>query len=215
MLNNISSNIFWHQGAISREHREVLNGHHGLTIWFTGLSAAGKSTLAVALESLLYGKGCRTYILDGDNIRHGLNKNLGFSPEDRSENIRRVGEVAKLFTDCGIITLTAFISPYREDRKLVRSLFQKGDFIEVYVNCPLSVCEERDPKGIYRKARAGEIPSFTGISAPYEIPENPEIEISTDQISVDACAKSLANFLERQGYLYKCQNISDTGMINP
>ena len=200
MLEKKSLNIHWHQGTISREHRETLNGHRGLTIWFTGLSAAGKSTLAVALEGMLYEKGCRTYILDGDNIRHGLNKNLGFSPEDRSENIRRVGEVAKLFTDCGIITLSAFISPYREDRELVRSLFQKGDFIEVYVNCPLSVCEQRDPKGIYRKARRGEIPSFTGISAPYEVPENPEIRIDTDQMPVDACAKVLTDFLDRQGY---------------
>ncbi len=214
MLENASSNIFWHQGSISRRHRETLNGHSGLTIWFTGFSASGKSTLAVALESLLYSKGCRTYILDGDNVRHGLNKNLGFSPEDRSENIRRVGEVAKLFTDCGIITLTAFISPYREDRELVRSLFRKGDFIEVYVNCPLSVCEQRDPKGIYRKARAGEIPSFTGISAPYETPLTPDIRIDTDQIPVDACARELFEFLEDQGYIPNCPTVPDIAISN-
>ena len=214
MQNRVSSNIFWHQGTISRKHRETLNGHCGLTIWFTGLSAAGKSTLATALESLLYKKGCRTYILDGDNIRHGLNSNLGFSPEDRSENIRRVGEVSKLFTDCGIITLTAFISPYREDRELVRALFQKGDFIEVFVNCPLSVCEQRDPKGIYQKARAGEIPFFTGISAPYEVPENPEIQIDTDQLSLDECAKVLMEYLEHHRYISKCLTAESAECIN-
>lgn len=203
MFENEPSNIFWHRGAVSREHREALNGHSGLTIWLTGLSASGKSTLAVEVEILLHAQGCRTYILDGDNIRHGLNKNLGFSPGDRSENIRRVGEVSKLFTDCGIITLTAFISPYKADRELVRSLFKKGDFVEVYVNCPISICEERDPKGIYRKAREGKIPFFTGISAPYEIPDNPEIQINTDQMPVDTCARLLKDFLVRKGYISK------------
>lgn len=200
MEKHVPSNLFWHPSSISREHRESLNGHKGATVWLTGLSAAGKSTLAVAMESILFQQGYRTYILDGDNIRHGLNNNLGFSPEDRSENIRRVGETAKLFTDCGIITFTAFISPYRKDRDLVRSLFQKGDFIEVFVDCPLSVCEERDPKGIYKKAREGEIPSFTGISAPYEIPPNPEIHIDTAKMPLKACATMVTDYLTKNGY---------------
>jgi adenylylsulfate kinase len=201
MSKNMSTNVVWHPSTISRNHREELNGHRGATVWFTGLSAAGKSTLAVALDSLLFDQGCRSYILDGDNIRHGLNSNLGFSPGDRSENIRRVGEVAKLFTDCGLITLTAFISPYTADREMVRALFPKGDFIEVFADCPISVCEERDPKGMYQKARRGEIPSFTGISAPYEAPSNPEIHIDTGKMSVDACIGVIADYLSEHGYI--------------
>lgn len=198
-----ATNIHWHQASVSRKDREALNGHKGVTIWLTGLSAAGKSTLAVAVEDRLHQRGYRTYILDGDNIRHGLNNNLGFSPEDRSENIRRVGEVAKLFTDCGIITLIAFISPYRDDRNLVRALFHPGDFLEVFVDCPLTVCEQRDPKGIYKKARNGEIPNFTGISAPYEIPRNPELHIDTSSMPVDVCAILLTDYLTKNGYIAK------------
>jgi len=201
MKKSPSKNLFWHTSSISRKDREVLNGHRGVTVWLTGLSAAGKSTLAVAMESALFKQGYRTYILDGDNIRHGLNSNLGFSPEDRSENIRRVGEVAKLFTDCGIITFTAFISPYRADRQLVRSLFREGDFIEVYVDCPISVCEQRDPKEMYKKARRGEIPSFTGISAPYEIPQAPEIRLDTSILPVDGCTTIITDYLTKNGYL--------------
>lgn len=195
------TNVVWHPSTISRTHREKQNGHRGVTIWFTGLSAAGKSTLAVAMDALLFQQDCRSYILDGDNIRHGLNSNLGFSPGDRSENIRRVGEVAKLFTDCGIITLSAFISPYAADREGVRNLFREGDFIEVFVDCPVSVCEERDPKGMYQKARTGEIPSFTGISAPYEAPLNPEIHIDTGKLSIEACTGVITEYLSKHGYI--------------
>lgn len=197
-----AANIVWHSASVSRDQREILNGHRGVTIWFTGLSAAGKSTLAVSLETELFEQGCRSYVLDGDNIRHGLNNNLGFEPGDRSENIRRVGEVSKLFTDCGIITLTAFISPYREDRDRVRNLFEPGDFIEVHVDCPLAVCEERDPKGMYKKARKGEIPSFTGISAPYEAPLSPEIRIDTSALSVAESVRILADYLCDKGYTH-------------
>jgi adenylylsulfate kinase len=215
MENNVTGNIHWHPSSISRTHREALNKHRGVTVWLTGLSAAGKSTLAVAMDATLSEKGCRTYILDGDNIRHGLNKNLGFSPEDRSENIRRVGEVAKLFTDCGIITFAAFISPYRKDRDLVRMLFRKGDFIEVYVDCPISVCEERDPKGIYQKARKGEIASFTGISAPYEVPIHPEIIIDTSAMPVEACSEIVTDYLAEKGYtghnFFSTTTMSTTG----
>ena len=196
-----AENVFWHQGAIRREDRERLNGHRGFTVWFTGLSAAGKSTLAVAMEMALFERGMHAFILDGDNIRHGLNKNLGFSPEDREENIRRIGEVAKLFCDCGIITLTAFISPYREDRRRARALHGEDAFIEVFADCPLGVCEERDPKGMYVKARQGVIKSFTGISAPYEAPENPEIHLNTDQSSIEKCVHTIMGYLESRGYI--------------
>lgn len=189
-------NIVWHLGMINREDREKLNGHKGFTIWFTGLSAAGKSTLAVATEKALFDKKYRTYILDGDNIRHGLNKNLGFSPVDREENIRRIGEVAKLFTDCGIITMTAFISPYNKDRRNARSLFSEGSFIEVFVDCPVEICEKRDPKGMYQKARDGLIDSFTGISAPYEEPENPDIHLYTDRMNPDECVYVIIEYLK-------------------
>jgi adenylylsulfate kinase len=196
-----ADNIFWHKGAITRRERELLNGHRGFTIWFTGLSASGKSTLAVAAEEALYRRGCRTYILDGDNIRHGLNKNLGFSPGDREENIRRIGEVAKLFRDCGIINMTAFISPYLKDRQAARELGNGDDFIEVFVNCPIAVCEQRDPKGVYRKAREGIIKEFTGISAPYEAPENPEIHLHTDKMSVEECVDCILNYLLKHKYI--------------
>lgn len=190
-----ATDIYWHVGEITCDQRAALKGHRGFTIWFTGLSAAGKSTLAVALDKALYEKGCHAYILDGDNIRHGLNKDLGFSPEDREENIRRIGEVARLFSDCGIITMTAFISPYRRDRQKARSLFEEGSFIEAFVDCPVDICEERDPKGVYKKARQGMIQSFTGISAPYEAPENPEIHLRTDRMSKEECVAGILEYL--------------------
>jgi len=201
MTEQKATNIYWHQGAITRPDRERLNGHRGFTIWFTGLSASGKSTLAVAAEEALYERGFHTYILDGDNIRHGLNKNLGFSPEEREENIRRIGEVAKLFRDGGIINMTAFISPYRKDRQLARDLGGGDDFIEVFVDCSLDVCEARDPKGAYKKAREGTIKEFTGISAPYESPENPDIHLHTDRMSVEECVEVILDYLIKSNYL--------------
>jgi adenylylsulfate kinase len=199
MAEQRATNIVWHQGAVNREDRQRLNGHRGCTVWLTGLSGAGKSTIAVDLEKRLLERGVRTYILDGDNVRHGLNKNLGFSPEDRTENIRRIGEVAKLFTDAGMVALTAFISPYRADRDQVRGLMAAGDFIEVFVDCPVDVCEQRDVKGLYKKARAGEIKEFTGVSAPYEAPLRPELALDTSVQSVEESAKQILAYLERQG----------------
>ena len=196
-----ATNIHWHEGQITRADRERAHGHRGATLWFTGLSGSGKSTLARALEEALFERGCQVYVLDGDNIRHGLNRDLGFSPADRTENIRRIGEVAKLFTDFGALVLTAFISPYREDRAAVRALMGVGDFIEVYVDAALDVCEDRDPKGLYKKARRGEIPEFTGISAPYEAPEAPELVVRTDRHTIDECVAQLVAFLEQRGYL--------------
>jgi len=201
MAEQKATNIVWHQGAIRREDRTQLNGHRGCTVWLTGLSGSGKSTIAVDLEKRLLERGVRTYILDGDNIRHGLNKNLGFSPEDRTENIRRIGEVAKLFTDAGLVAVTAFISPYRADRDQVRALMPAGDFVEVFVDCPVEVCEQRDVKGLYKKARAGEIKEFTGISAPYEAPEKPELTINTAGQSVEESAKQIVAHLERHGVI--------------
>lgn len=195
-----ATNITWHQGDITREDRERAHGHQGAVIWFTGLSASGKSTLAHALENALFERGCKTYVLDGDNIRHGLNKDLGFSPEDREENIRRIGEVAKLFADAGLIVLTAFISPYRQDREKARKLNSKN-FIEVYVKCNIDICEQRDPKGLYKKAKAGEIPEFTGITAPYEEPENPEIVIDTGNCTVEQAVNFLLTYLTQQGII--------------
>jgi len=199
MAEQKATNIVWHQGAITREDRQQLNGHKGCTVWLTGLSGSGKSTIAVELEKRLLERGVRTYILDGDNIRHGLNKNLGFSPEDRTENIRRIGEVAKLFCDAGLVALTAFISPYRADRDQVRAIMQPGDFIEVFVDCPVEVCEQRDVKGLYKKARSGEIKEFTGVSAPYEAPSAPELAIETSDQSVEKSALQILTYLERQG----------------
>jgi adenylylsulfate kinase len=199
MAEQKATNIVWHQGAVTRADREQLNGHKGCTVWLTGLSGSGKSTIAVDLEKRLCERGVRAYILDGDNVRHGLNKNLGFSPEDRTENIRRIGEVAKLFTDAGTVTLTAFISPYRADRDQVRALMADGDFVEVYVDCPVDVCEQRDVKGLYKKARAGEIKEFTGISAPYEAPAKPELVVKTSQQSVEQSAQQILRYLEERG----------------
>jgi adenylylsulfate kinase len=201
MIEQKATNIFWHQGAITLSDRERLNGHRGFTIWFTGLSASGKSTLAVATEQGLYERGYHTYILDGDNVRHGLNKNLGFSPEDRTENIRRIGEVARLLRDCGIINLVAFISPYRIDRQAARELNNDSTFIEVFIDCPVEICEQRDPKGAYKKARQGIIKEFTGISAPYEAPENPEIHLRTDEMSEEECVQLIISYLIKHKYI--------------
>ena len=199
MAEQKATNIVWHQGAVTREDRQKLNGHRGCTVWLTGLSGSGKSTIAVDVEKRLLERGVRTYILDGDNIRHGLNKNLGFSPADRTENIRRIGEVAKLFTEAGMVAITAFISPYRADRDQVRALVQPGDFVEVLVDCPLEVCEQRDVKGLYQKARAGQIPEFTGISAPYEPPLRPELTLRTATQDVAASVGQIVGHLEARG----------------
>jgi len=201
MSGKSAPNVVWHQGVITRTDREQLNGHRGFTLWFTGFSAAGKSTLAVATENALFRNGYRTYVLDGDNIRHHLNRDLGFSAREREENIRRIAEVARLFTDCGIINLTAFISPYRQDRRMAKSLCQPGDFIEIHVDCPLAVCEQRDPKGMYKKARQGAIKEFTGINAPYEPPENPDIYLRTDLAPVSACVGQIMTYLDRHNLL--------------
>lgn len=201
MAEQKATNIVWHQGAVNRADREKMNGHKGATVWLTGLSGSGKSTIAVDLEKRLCERGVRTYILDGDNIRHGLNKNLGFSPEDRTENIRRIGEVAKLFTDAGVIVFTSFISPYRADRDLVRALHEAGRFVEVHVAASVETCESRDVKGLYKKARAGEIKEFTGISAPYEAPASPELVIDTGSEPVEKSVERLVSYLEAKGYL--------------
>ena len=193
-----STNITWHHGQITQADREQLNGHKAVVLWFTGLSGSGKSTIAHAVEEELFRRGCRSYVLDGDNIRHGLNKNLGFSPEDRAENIRRIGEVAHLFAQAGIIAITAFISPYREDRDNARRIASNG-FIEAYVKCSVDVCESRDTKGLYKKARAGEIKEFTGISAPYEEPLNPELILDTDQETLEESTQKVIHLLIQRG----------------
>jgi bifunctional enzyme CysN/CysC len=195
---NKSDNIYWSRGRVTSRQRELRNGHLGCVLWLTGLSGAGKSSIATELERELFNLGRHVYVLDGDNIRHGLGANLGFSPKDRTENIRRVGEVAKLFADAGVICITAFISPYRADRDLVRKLMPRDRFIEVYVNAPLEVCEQRDPKGLYAKARANEIKEFTGISAPYEPPLLPELELRTDQLSIAESVAKVLDFLQVQ-----------------
>ncbi|GGH76540.1 adenylylsulfate kinase [Pullulanibacillus pueri] len=196
-----ATNIVWHDGQVSKQDRQALNGHKSAVLWFTGLSGAGKSTVAVEVEKLLHKMGIRTYILDGDNIRHGLNKNLGFSPEDRKENIRRIGEVSKLFVDAGLFTLTAFISPYQEDRDLVRDILGEKEFIEIYVKCDLEECEKRDPKGLYAKARKGEIKNFTGIDAPYEAPEKPELVVENDRQTIGESAQQVIDYLQKNGYI--------------
>jgi adenylylsulfate kinase len=196
-----STNITWHEGNVSRADRERRLEQRGVTIWLTGLSGSGKSTIAVAAEKALVARGKVAYVLDGDNVRHGLNSNLGFSPEDRTENIRRIGEVAKLFTDAGLIVFTSFISPYRADRDEVRENMDDGDFVEAYVAATVETCEGRDVKGLYAKARAGEIPEFTGISAPYEEPEKPEVVLDTNTQDVEASVAQLVDYLEQKGYL--------------
>tara|TARA_B100000029_G_scaffold277602_1_gene272036 strand:- start:10 stop:639 length:630 start_codon:yes stop_codon:yes gene_type:complete len=201
MTEQKATNITWHESRVDRVAREELAGHKGAVIWFTGLSASGKSTVANEVDHLLHGLGKKTYVLDGDNVRHGLNKNLGFSAEDRAENIRRIGEVAKLFVDSGTIALTAFISPYSADRQQARELLDDGEFVEVYVNASLETCEARDPKGLYAKARAGEIKGFTGIDDPYEAPESPELELDADAKGIEELAGEVVAWLDANGYL--------------
>ena len=201
MAEQKATNVTWHEHSVSKDERAGLSGHRGAVLWFTGLSACGKSTVANTVDHMLHSAGKRSYVLDGDNVRMGLNKNLGFSPEDRTENIRRIGEVAKLFAEAGTLTLTAFISPYKADRDAVRELLGDGEFLEVYVNASLETCEKRDPKGLYKKARAGEIKGFTGIDAPYEAPDNAELVLDADNKSIDELAQEVIAFLEKGGYL--------------
>jgi len=200
-----SSNVVWHQATVTRERREALNEHRSVMLWFTGLSGAGKSTLAHAVEERLHQTGCRTFSFDGDNVRHGLCSDLGFSDQDRVENIRRVGEMGKLFLEAGIIALTAFISPFRSDREKVRSLMPHGEFFEIYCHCPLEVCEERDVKGLYKRARAGEIKNFTGISSPYEEPENPELVVDTGRLSLQESVAQVVAMLEQRGVIKRIE----------
>ena len=195
------NNIVWHHATVTRQRRERQNGHRSAILWFTGLSGAGKSTLAHAVEEALHQRGCRTFVLDGDNVRHGLCKDLGFSTADRIENIRRVGEIAKLFMESGVIVLTAFISPFRADRERVRGMTGHGDFLEIYCDTPLEICEARDTKGLYEKARAGQIPEFTGISSPYETPEKPELAVNTGTDELDACVRQVIVELARRGII--------------
>lgn len=201
MTNGVASNIVWHEASVTKEERHLMNQHQGGILWLTGLSGSGKSTLANAVEKRLHEMGIRSYVLDGDNIRHGLNKDLGFSEKDRKENIRRIGEVSKLFVDAGILVITAFISPYQQDRKLAREMVETKDFNEVYLKCPLKECEKRDPKGLYKKARKGEIVQFTGISAPYEEPDDPELVIETDKNTIDGSLDQMISYLSKQGII--------------
>jgi len=194
-----NSNIIWHHATVTRELRELQNKHKSTVLWFTGLSGSGKSTLAHAVEEKLHQCGCRTFVLDGDNVRHGLCRDLGFEESDRRENIRRVGEIAKLFIEAGIITLTAFISPFLEDRNRVRSIFQNGNFLEVYCKCPLEVCEQRDVKGLYQRARDGKVKQFTGISSPYEPPKNPELIVETDKLTLEESVIQVMGLLKTRG----------------
>ena len=201
MEKNKSSNVVWHHATVTRERREALNGHRSVMLWFTGLSGAGKSTLAHSVEEYLFQNGCRTFTFDGDNVRHGLCSDLGFSAEDRVENIRRVGEMAKLFLEAGVIALTAFISPFRSDREKVRSLVPHGEFFEVYCRCPLDVCEQRDIKGLYKRARAGEIKDFTGISSPYEEPIDPELVVDTGTLTLEDSVARVVGLLRERGVI--------------
>ncbi len=198
---NTSNNIRWHQASVTRSQRERLNRHRSVILWFTGLSGAGKSTLAHAVEQALHVRECRTFVFDGDNVRHGLCSDLGFTPEDRSENVRRIGEMAKLFLEAGIIALTAFISPIRADRERVRNLVAPGDFIEIYCRCPLEICEQRDVKGLYAKAKQGIIPNFTGISSPYEEPENPDLIVDTGTQTLDNSVEQVMQLLRQRGII--------------
>lgn len=200
-LKPATSNLVWHSSTVRKEDRQQLNGHKSYVIWFTGLSGSGKSTLATEVELALHRRNIRSYILDGDNLRHGLNKGLGFNPHDRSENIRRIGETAKLFVDAGIIAIAAAISPYQADRESMRLLFEEDEFIEVYVQCAIIECERRDPKGMYKKARMGEIQQFTGISAPYEKPKHPEIRIESDKKTIKESVNIILDYLRDNGYL--------------
>ena len=196
-----SSNVIYHQASVTRQRRNKLNDHHSVVLWFTGLSGSGKSTLAHALEEKLFQKGCRTFVLDGDNIRHGLNSNLDFSEKSRTENIRRVSEVSKLMMESGLIVMTAFISPFNKDRDVARKLISNDDFIEIYCKASLETCEARDVKGLYKRARAGEIKNYTGIDSPYEKPENPELVIDTDQQSLEESMSNILDFLKSNGVI--------------
>jgi len=196
-LEKIANNVIWQPYIINKEHRQKLNKHKSLVLWFTGLPASGKSTLANALECKLHENGIHTYLLDGDNVRQGLCKDLDFSQNGRRENIRRIAEVAKLFIEAGIVVVTAFISPYRADREMTRKMFISNEFIEIYIKCPLHECEYRDPKGLYRKARSGRIKSFTGITDPYEEPEQPEVVVETNKNSVEQSVKLIVDYLEQ------------------
>ena len=193
-----SDNVVWHSSTVTRDHRQAENGHRGVIVWFTGLSGSGKSTLAHAVEEHLHQRGCRTFVLDGDNVRHGLCGDLDFSENDRYENIRRVGEVAKLFMEAGVIVLTAFISPYQNDRNRVRGLVESGDFIEVYCNANIDICESRDVKGMYKKARAGAVLNFTGISSNYEVPINPELTVHTGTVPLERCVQQVVEAIIKQ-----------------
>jgi adenylylsulfate kinase len=195
-------NISWSEPSVSKLERAALKKQRPCLLWFTGLSGSGKSTISALLDRRLYNLNLHSYVLDGDNIRHGLNKDLGFSPDDRTENIRRIGEVSKLFIDSGLIVISAFISPFRADRDLIRAMIPEAEFFEVYINAPLDVCEGRDPKGLYKKARAGEIKNFTGISSPYEPPLNPEITLSTGTSTPEECVESVVKLLKERGYIY-------------
>lgn len=206
-----SSNVVWQQSSVSRTDRERHNGHKSAILWFTGLSGAGKSTLATAVEARLHVIGCRTFVIDGDNVRHGLCGDLGFSATDRTENIRRVGEVAKLFTEAGVIALTAFISPFRADRDRVRGTVPEGDFFEIYCKADLKTCEQRDVKGLYKKARSGQIPEFTGISSPYEAPEQPELVVETGLRALEDCVEDVIAALSQHGILQSAMlSVSDS-----
>ncbi len=205
-----SSNVVWHKHEVSRTDRERLNGHRSFVLWFTGLSGAGKSTLASAVEARLFAMGCRSFVFDGDNVRHGLCSDLGFSEQDRRENIRRIGEMTRLFVEAGVIAMTAFISPFREDRQRVRDLLPTGEFIEVFCDCSLAVCEERDVKGLYAKARAGLIPNYTGISSPYEVPEHPEIVVHTDRQSLEESVETVLSALRGLGLIPVTGNSADS-----
>ncbi|MDG1897495.1 MAG: adenylyl-sulfate kinase [Fuerstiella sp.] len=201
MADQAATNVTWHEHNVTSEERQKLNGHKGAVLWFTGLSGCGKSTVANAVDRMLHDRGIHTFVLDGDNVRMGLNKNLSFAPEDRTENIRRIGEVSKLFCDAGVIVLSAFISPFRDDRDQVREILTGGQFHEIHVNASLETCEARDPKGLYKKARAGEIKGFTGIDAAYEAPENCEIELDADNKGIEELAKEIVSYLDEKGFL--------------
>ncbi|HUX90623.1 MAG TPA: adenylyl-sulfate kinase [Gallionellaceae bacterium] len=198
-----SSNVVWHNATVTRKRREKMNGHGSVILWFTGLSGAGKSSLAHAVEEELHQQGCRTFVFDGDNVRHGLCSDLGFSAEDRVENIRRVGEMAKLFVETGVISLTAFISPFLSDRQRVRSLVPHGDFLEIYCHCPLEICEQRDVKGLYMLARAGKIKEFTGVSSPYEVPINPELIVETGTLTMEESIAQVMQLLRDRGIVQR------------
>jgi adenylylsulfate kinase len=196
-----AENLTWHIGEVDKDARAAAHGHRGAVLWFTGLSGSGKSTIGHRVERLLIERGVFSYVLDGDNVRHGLNSDLGFAAEDRVENIRRIGEVSRLFADAGALVVSAFISPYRQDRDRIRGLMGEGEFVEVFVDTPLEICEARDPKGLYKKARAGEISNFTGLDAPYEAPDNPEVHLLTANLSVDEAAAQVIHYLEQQNIL--------------